>query len=131
MAVIGCDKTSGKDDLISISLVNSYTGIPDWFWKKIEHPDGACRMQTSGKVLMPWRQAVIDPDIPLYCVPHSVRSGGYRYGEELEQIIVSRTSCRFCTSNFRTKPFKRELTGKHPPKDAPETKKRGKRGERK
>jgi hypothetical protein len=80
---------------------------------------------------MPWRQAAIKPDVPLYTVPHIVKRGVQRHGEELERIIVSRTRCRFCNSSIRTKPVKRELKGKQPPKDAPETRKRGKRGERK
>jgi hypothetical protein len=79
---------------------------------------------------MPRRPAIIEPDIPLYLIPHIVMRGVRRHGEGLERIDVCRTRCHFYNISIRTKPVKRELTGKHPPDGAPETRKRGNRGER-
>jgi hypothetical protein len=87
-------------------------------------------MGKPGRILMPRRPAIIEPDIPLYLVPHIVMRGVWKHGEGLERIIVSRNFCHFYNISIRRRPIKRELKGRHPSPDAPEARKRGKRGER-
>jgi hypothetical protein len=60
---------------------------------------------------MPRRQATVDRDIQLFLIPHIVLREVRMNGEELERVIVRKTSSHFYNISIRTRPIKRELKG--------------------
>lgn len=65
-------------------------------------------------VVMPRRPATMERDIPLFLIPHIVMRGVRTHGENLERVIVRKSSCHFYNISTRTRPVKRELKGKQP-----------------
>ena len=61
---------------------------------------------------MPRRAAVVVREIPLYLITHIVMREVRNNGEEIERIIIQRTSQHFYNIGVRTKSVKRELKGK-------------------
>ena len=57
---------------------------------------------------MPRRPAEIQPDVPLFLIPHVIRQRIRTCGEELERVIVTRTHRHFYTVSIRTRPINRE-----------------------
>jgi len=58
---------------------------------------------------MPRRAAAVERDIPLFLIPHSIRKGICRFGEEVERIIVRKTGAHFYQISIRSKAVRREL----------------------
>ena len=58
---------------------------------------------------MPRRLATIERDIPLFLIPYIVMREVRSHGEELERVIVRKTSSHFYNVSIRTRPIKREL----------------------
>jgi len=58
---------------------------------------------------MPRRLATVERDIPLFLIPHVLLREVRRHGEELERVIVRKTSSHFYNISIRTRPVKREL----------------------
>jgi hypothetical protein len=61
---------------------------------------------------MPRRLATIERDIPLFLIPHILLREVRRHSEELERVIVRKTSSHFYNISIRTRPIKRELKGR-------------------
>jgi len=60
---------------------------------------------------MPRRLATVERDIPLFLIPHVLLREVRRHGEELERVIVRKTSSHFYNISIRTRPIKRERKG--------------------
>ena len=58
---------------------------------------------------MPRRPPIIEQDIPLYLIPHTVLRGVRMYGNEIERVVVKKTCSHFYNVSIRTRPVKREL----------------------
>jgi hypothetical protein len=58
---------------------------------------------------MPRRPPEIEPNIPLYLIPHIIARGFNRYGGDVEQIIVKKTHRHFYNISIRTRPIRKEL----------------------
>ncbi|MGA2912552.1 MAG: hypothetical protein ABSE07_03455 [Methanoregula sp.] len=63
-------------------------------------------------VLMPRRPTKIERDIPLWLILDIVKRGINTHGEDLEWIIVRTTESYFYNIRIRTRPVKRELSGR-------------------
>ncbi|MFA5347915.1 MAG: hypothetical protein WC294_07240 [Methanoregula sp.] len=63
-------------------------------------------------VLIPRRPTKIERDIPLWLIPDIVKREVNTYGEELEGLNVHTTESHFYNIRIRTRPVKRELSGK-------------------
>jgi hypothetical protein len=58
---------------------------------------------------MPRRPPEVEPDIPLYLIPHIVARGFKRHGGDVDQIIVEKTHRHFYNVSIRTRPIRKEL----------------------
>jgi len=58
---------------------------------------------------MPRRPPEIEPDIPLYLIPHIVARGFKRHGGDVETIIVEKTHRHFYNISIRTRSIRKEL----------------------
>lgn len=58
---------------------------------------------------MPRRAAAVERDIPLFLVPHLIRKGICRFGEEVERIIVRKNGSHVYNISIRSRAIKREL----------------------
>jgi hypothetical protein len=61
---------------------------------------------------MPRRAPFVVREIPLFLIAHIVMREVRKNGEEIERIIIQRTSQHFYNIGVRTKSVKRELKGK-------------------
>jgi hypothetical protein len=55
------------------------------------------------------RPPEVEPDIPLYLIPHIVARGFRRHGGDVESIIVTKTHRHFYNISIRTRPIRKEL----------------------
>lgn len=60
---------------------------------------------------MPRRQPEIEPDIPLYLIPHIIARGFRKYGGDVERVTVTATHRHFYNISIRTRPIHKELRG--------------------
>lgn len=58
---------------------------------------------------MPRRAAIVEPDVPLFLIPHVILKGIRTHGDELERVTVKKTRSHVFTISIRTRPVKREL----------------------
>ena len=61
---------------------------------------------------MPRRPTKIERDIPLWLIPDIVKREVKTFGEELEGLNVHTTESHFYNIRIRTRPVKRELSGR-------------------
>lgn len=60
---------------------------------------------------MPRRPYEVEPDIPLYLIPHIIARGFRKYGGDVERIEVRKTHRHFYNIGIRTRPIPKELRG--------------------
>ena len=58
---------------------------------------------------MPRRQTTVERDVPLFIVPHMIMKRIRRHGENLERVIVRKSSSHYYNISIRTRAVKREL----------------------
>ena len=61
---------------------------------------------------MPRRPAEINPDVPLFLIPHVIQQRIRVHGEEVERVVVKKTRSHFYTVSIRTRPVNREFQSK-------------------
>ena len=66
---------------------------------------------------MPRRPPEVEPDIPLYLIPHIVARGFRKHGGDVETIIVEKTHRHFYNISIRTRPIPKELKGENSSSD--------------
>ena len=58
---------------------------------------------------MPRRKTIVESDVPLFLIPHTIMKRIRIHGEETESVVVRKSRRHFYNISIRTKPVKREL----------------------
>lgn len=61
---------------------------------------------------MPRPPLKTETDIPLFLVPHVIQKRIRMHGEDVERVVVKKTASHFYNISIRTRPIKRELSGR-------------------
>ena len=64
---------------------------------------------------MPRRAAHVQPNVPLFLVPHMIHKGIQKFGVEVERIIVRKVGRHYYNISIHSRSIKRELQ-KAPPR---------------